>query len=77
MKNISIFIINFYHNFLSTFLKQILGQSKFCRFTPCCCEYTKAKIEKHGALIGLKLGLVRFLHCQPFSNKTLELDLKI
>ena len=37
-----------------------------CRFVPCCSEYARQAVEKHGVFRGLWLGLGRLLRCHPF-----------
>ncbi|MDD5166400.1 MAG: membrane protein insertion efficiency factor YidD [Candidatus Omnitrophica bacterium] len=41
-----------------------------CRFSPSCSEYTKQAIIKYGALKGVYKGIIRLLHCHPFSRKS-------
>jgi putative membrane protein insertion efficiency factor len=36
-----------------------------CRFVPTCSEYTMEAVERHGALLGLGMGLWRLLRCNP------------
>lgn len=50
-----------YQLFLSPFL------GRHCRFYPCCSEYTKVAIRKHGLLRGCGYGVVRLLKCHPFN----------
>ena len=37
-----------------------------CRFHPSCSGYAMEAIEKHGAIKGSVLMLVRLLRCHPF-----------
>lgn len=62
MKKITIFLLDFYRNYLSR-LK--LG---CCRFYPTCSAYTKEAIIKKGVLRGFILGARRILRCHPFSK---------
>ena len=39
-----------------------------CRFTPSCSQYALVAIEKHGLLIGMLMGSMRVLRCNPFSK---------
>ena len=39
-----------------------------CRFYPSCSEYCREAIERHGALKGARMGLVRLCRCHPFSK---------
>ena len=41
-----------------------------CRFEPGCSEYTKQAILKYGLTKGVFKGLIRILHCHPFSGKS-------
>ena len=41
-----------------------------CRFEPGCSEYTKLAILKYGLIIGVFKGVIRILHCHPFSGKS-------
>lgn len=41
-----------------------------CRFEPSCSEYAKQAIIKYGLIKGVFKGLVRILHCHPFSGKS-------
>ncbi len=40
----------------------------FCRFQPTCSEYTRQAVHKHGAVIGLGMGIWRILRCNPCSR---------
>tara|TARA_B100000242_G_scaffold249470_1_gene190771 strand:- start:278 stop:529 length:252 start_codon:yes stop_codon:yes gene_type:complete len=62
MTKILIFIIKIYQYFISP----LLGNR--CRFFPTCSEYCVEALKTHGLLIGLKLGIKRFLRCQPFKK---------
>lgn len=63
MKKLLILIINFYQNFISVFLKNILGVPRMCKFSPTCSEYTKQMVKKHGFL-GILLGVKRIGVCR-------------
>jgi len=41
-----------------------------CRFEPSCSEYAKQAILKYGLMKGVFKGLVRILHCHPFSKRS-------
>ncbi len=44
----------------------------YCRYTPCCSEYSKKAIEKHGVIKGMILGSWRILRCNPWSRGGLD-----
>ncbi|MDP2649907.1 MAG: membrane protein insertion efficiency factor YidD [bacterium] len=62
-------ILTFYQKIISIILKNILGISTFCRFSPTCSEYAKQSVNKYGVIKGLRLSIVRIVSCQPFSKK--------
>ena len=37
-----------------------------CRFYPSCSQYAAEAIQKHGAIRGIALALVRVLRCHPW-----------
>jgi uncharacterized protein len=41
-----------------------------CRFEPSCSEYTKQAILKYGLIKGVFKGLIRIVHCHPFSGQS-------
>jgi len=65
-------IIIIYQRIVSPALKQLLGLSSLCRFTPSCSEYAKIAIQEHGLVRGSYLALLRLLQCQPLSKQKLE-----
>ncbi|HKC14814.1 MAG TPA: membrane protein insertion efficiency factor YidD [Patescibacteria group bacterium] len=66
MKQVVLFLINLYQNFISYLLKNILGVSHFCRFRPTCSDYAKMVIKKEGVIKGIALSVIRVSKCQPF-----------
>ncbi|MDX9713844.1 MAG: membrane protein insertion efficiency factor YidD [Dissulfurispiraceae bacterium] len=54
--------ILFYRRFISPLLPNS------CRFYPSCSEYALEAIEKHGALKGMFLSIMRILRCNPFHS---------
>lgn len=69
MKHIFLLTIFIYQKFISVFLKNILGVSAMCRFSPSCSAYAKQAISRHGVLRGGSMSLMRIISCQPFFNK--------
>ena len=43
-----------------------------CRFEPTCSEYAREAVEKHGAIRGTWMGLMRILRCQPLCKGGLD-----
>lgn len=39
-----------------------------CRFYPSCSDYFIQSIQKHGAILGLGLGIKRILKCHPLCS---------
>ncbi|MFA5115141.1 MAG: membrane protein insertion efficiency factor YidD [Candidatus Omnitrophota bacterium] len=64
LKKISLALIGFYQGYVRIWLPSC------CRFNPSCSEYTCQAIRKYGALRGLLKGMVRILHCHPYSGKS-------
>ncbi|MBL7071508.1 MAG: membrane protein insertion efficiency factor YidD [Candidatus Omnitrophica bacterium] len=62
MKRVIIKCINFYRNYLSSYMLPT------CKYCPTCSEYTKIAVETKGAARGLFLGIRRILRCNPFSG---------
>ncbi|MCJ7525917.1 MAG: membrane protein insertion efficiency factor YidD [Candidatus Aminicenantes bacterium] len=60
MKKVLLLLIKIYKMALSPLL------GRHCRFLPTCSTYTYEAVEKHGALLGVFLGLKRILKCHPF-----------
>lgn len=63
MSKALILIINFYQNFISIIIKNILGVNNMCKFSPTCSEYTKQMIKQHG-FFGILLGAKRIGECR-------------
>ncbi|MDO8604118.1 MAG: membrane protein insertion efficiency factor YidD [bacterium] len=74
MRNIIVFIINFYQKYIS-FDTGIFSIKKgtTCVFYPTCSEYTKEAVLKYGALKGLFLGFRRILRCHPWQKNHIDL----
>jgi putative membrane protein insertion efficiency factor len=39
-----------------------------CRFHPSCADYMAEAVSTHGALTGVRLGLIRLAQCRPFGG---------
>lgn len=39
-----------------------------CRYVPTCSEYALEAVERHGAMRGGIMALVRILRCHPFAR---------
>lgn len=65
MKRAVLAVIVFYQLVISPILKQILGTSMMCRYSPTCSEYAKIVIGKYGLIKGGLLALRCFLSCYP------------
>ena len=59
MKHIFISLIKFYRKFLSP----LTGPN--CRFYPTCSNYGLEAFEKHGAIKGFLLTVIRISKCHP------------
>jgi hypothetical protein len=64
LKNLALKLIAAYQRYLRP------GFAAGCRFEPGCSEYTKQAILKYGLIKGGFKGLIRLLHCHPFSGKS-------
>lgn len=64
MKHFLLLLILIYQKIFSTVLKNILGVSKFCRFSPTCSQYAKESILEYGVLRGGYLSMVRLINCR-------------
>ena len=55
--------------FLLTIYRKIISPLKppTCRFYPTCSAYAFEAIEKHGALKGSGLAVLRILRCNPMN----------
>ena len=60
MKYVVLDLLAVYKALVSPFLPSA------CRFEPTCSEYTRAAVEKYGAVKGTWMGVKRILRCQPF-----------
>ena len=53
-------LVNIYKKFISPILPPT------CRYYPTCSSYMIDALKKHGAILGLIMGLARILRCNPF-----------
>jgi putative membrane protein insertion efficiency factor len=60
LRNFVLTILRIYKRWISPMLPSA------CRFHPTCSEYTMEAVEKHGALRGVWMGILRLLRCHPF-----------
>lgn len=66
------FLLKFYKRIISP-ITHFIGMTIFgphfaCRFTPTCSEYARQAFRRYGIIYGLKLSLIRFSRCHPFSR---------
>jgi putative component of membrane protein insertase Oxa1/YidC/SpoIIIJ protein YidD len=66
MKKTILFLISFYQNIFSYFIKSIVGVNGVCRHEQTCSQYARVTIEEKGVAKGLPLVLARVFSCQPF-----------
>lgn len=59
MRLVIVALIRGYQRWLSPLLPSA------CRFHPTCSEYMRQAVERHGALRGVWMGLMRLARCQP------------
>jgi putative membrane protein insertion efficiency factor len=59
MKELALTILFGYRLIVSPFLPPS------CRYFPSCSQYAYEAIEKHGALRGVALAVMRLLRCHP------------
>lgn len=60
LKNICLFLIDFYRKFISPYKRPC------CRFYPTCSNYAYEAYLKYGFFKGTYLSLRRILKCHPF-----------
>jgi len=69
MRKIFLFCIKKYQQYLSLdygLLGKIFPNTRVCRFSPSCSQYTYEAVQKHGAFKGLLLGIRRLFRCNSF-----------
>ncbi|MFA4858129.1 MAG: membrane protein insertion efficiency factor YidD [Candidatus Margulisiibacteriota bacterium] len=60
MRKIVIFFVRIYRGL--KFDKTV----RHCRFEPTCSAYLEQAISMHGIIVGVFLGIMRILRCNPF-----------
>ncbi len=69
MKNIFLLSISLYQKVFSVIIKNILGISGSCRYSPTCSQYARIVIARQGPIKGSLLTLARVVSCQPVNLK--------
>jgi len=70
MKKNILKIIRFYQKYISPDTgvpKKFFYNSKICRFTPSCSEYTYQAINKYGIIFGCWKGICRLVRCSQLN----------
>lgn len=62
MRELLMGLLRFYKQWISPLLPLA------CRFQPTCSEYMLQAVERHGAVRGVSLGVLRLLKCNPFHS---------
>ena len=60
MNKLLIGLVNVYKKFISPILPPT------CRYYPTCSTYMIDALKKHGAILGLIMGISRIIRCNPF-----------
>ena len=47
---------------------KLFPNTRFCKFTPTCSEYSYEAIDKYGVLKGSVLSIKRVVRCNPWSE---------
>lgn len=71
IKKVLLKLIRIYQRTLSLdhgYLGKIFPNTRNCKFTPSCSEYTYESINKYGVLKGGILGFKRILRCNPWTK---------
>lgn len=66
MKNYVLRIIRFYQKSFSFdygLLGKLFPNTRVCRFSPSCSQYTYESVKKHGVWRGMFLGVKRIIRC--------------
>lgn len=68
IKFILLAVIKIYQKIAPFIYAPFLASGGGCRYRPSCSEYAYQAIEKHGTLMGLRLGIKRILKCHPWGG---------
>jgi uncharacterized protein len=71
MKKFFLFCIKKYQKYISLdygFFGKVFPNTRICRFSPSCSQYTFEAVEKYGAFKGSFLGVKRVFKCNPLST---------
>ncbi|MCA9374771.1 membrane protein insertion efficiency factor YidD [Candidatus Dojkabacteria bacterium] len=71
MKKLVLFLIKTYQRTLSLdhgFMGNLFPNTRYCRYTPTCSEYTYEAVDKFGVVKGVAFGLRRFSRCNAWSK---------
>ena len=60
MRKVLIFVVRVYQTLISPLFPPS------CRYYPTCSNYMIDALKKHGAILGLVMGICRILRCNPF-----------
>ncbi|MEK7118793.1 MAG: membrane protein insertion efficiency factor YidD [Patescibacteria group bacterium] len=75
MKTILKFLITLYQHIFSPdtgLLRGLYLVRGACVMYPSCSEYMKIAIEKHGAVKGIWLGILRICRCHPLQKNLID-----
>ncbi len=72
MKKVLLFLINIYQKIFSILIKNMLGISSSCRYSPTCSQYAKIAITQHGIVKGSAMAAARIISCQPIDLKFIK-----
>ena len=61
VRRIIVTILTYYKRWISPALPGA------CRFYPTCSSYAAQAIEKYGVMSGLRMAIVRLMHCHPWN----------
>ncbi|GAB4156946.1 MAG: membrane protein insertion efficiency factor YidD [Candidatus Dojkabacteria bacterium] len=71
MRKLILKLITLYQSTLSFdhgWMGKLFPNTRYCRYTPTCSEYTYDAVKKYGALKGGWMGIKRISRCHPWSK---------